>query len=558
MKHSKDRAQYGSKQINFRFRRTDEVGSVAAENDKLLDSAFVDAGFLEVLRDTENPRAVVVGRTGAGKSALLLQLERKAERVERIDPLSIAIEYVQHTEIPALATARVNFEPFFRFLWKHIITLEVLRSWHAAKTETSWGEFRLFIERKIGGGQINEVMNHFERWCGKEWTEARGQTKEMIRKFNGEISATLPFVHLSLKGGTEKVSGGDRHTGSFTPEQINSVQRLVQELTNERVKTVFGFLQSKVLVDPYKPHYVVIDHLDGAWVDSAFAYDMIEALIDVVGQFSELDNVKVVVALREDIVAVLRNREGRSQQWEKYEGLFLRLRWSPHDLTDLIDRRLRLMLKDKFGGTISLANLLPATAKRGKTPVTYLIERTLMRPRDMIEFVNTCLRITAEQGKQTVGWQQIEVAELAYSRGRLEALTNEWSSIYPGLRVVLEAFHGLRGSTSIKQLAESDRLAEVLNYGERASVHSPQSPVPLPLVVFEMLSATYIEIWTLIVTVLYTIGFLGAKSSAQEPFLFRADESAVGDAISADTPLQVHPMFTRALGIDAYPFSEGN
>jgi hypothetical protein len=104
-----------SKQITLRFRWNDEVGQIAAEHDKFLDEAFVDAGFYDTLQATDNPRSIVVGRTGAGKSALLLRLERSKEYVQRIDPLSVAIEYAQTTDIPALASAKLP--KFDRGLW---------------------------------------------------------------------------------------------------------------------------------------------------------------------------------------------------------------------------------------------------------------------------------------------------------------------------------------------------------------------------------------------------------------------------------------------------------
>jgi len=56
----------------FIFKKLDSVGAAAAEEDKrFLKACFVDTGDLDVLRDCADPRRIVLGRTGSGKTALL-------------------------------------------------------------------------------------------------------------------------------------------------------------------------------------------------------------------------------------------------------------------------------------------------------------------------------------------------------------------------------------------------------------------------------------------------------------------------------------------------------
>ena len=55
----------------FRFRRHDNVGVADAENDyDFLVDCFVQTGDLDVLKNCGDSRRVVLGRTGAGKTAL--------------------------------------------------------------------------------------------------------------------------------------------------------------------------------------------------------------------------------------------------------------------------------------------------------------------------------------------------------------------------------------------------------------------------------------------------------------------------------------------------------
>lgn len=63
----------------FKFQRGDKVGAVDAEHDKkFLDACFVDNGDISKLIDCTHPECIIVGRTGSGKSALILELEKRA------------------------------------------------------------------------------------------------------------------------------------------------------------------------------------------------------------------------------------------------------------------------------------------------------------------------------------------------------------------------------------------------------------------------------------------------------------------------------------------------
>ena len=57
--------------VSFKIRKAHSLGALAAEDDAILEEAFVDSGFIDALLDTSDPRFIVLGRTGAGKTALL-------------------------------------------------------------------------------------------------------------------------------------------------------------------------------------------------------------------------------------------------------------------------------------------------------------------------------------------------------------------------------------------------------------------------------------------------------------------------------------------------------
>ena len=75
-------------------------------------------------------------------------------------------------------------------------------------------------------------------------------------------------------------------------------------------------------------------------------------------------------------------------------------------------------------------NFLPH--KIGKqTTIDYMLRRTHMRPRDIIQFFNAC--IVQADGKSGMTPKILLEADDTYSRERLRALADEWFGLYPNL-----------------------------------------------------------------------------------------------------------------------------
>lgn len=106
-----------------------KVGELDAEADAdLLAACFVDNGQLEVLLDIKSPASVVLGRTGAGKSALLYKLSLEVEYSSMLDPHDISIKFLEHSNIIQFFNELdVKLDLFYRILWRHILTVELLK-----------------------------------------------------------------------------------------------------------------------------------------------------------------------------------------------------------------------------------------------------------------------------------------------------------------------------------------------------------------------------------------------------------------------------------------------
>src|SRR6266508_4501487 len=78
--------------------------------------------------------------------------------------------------------------------------------------------------------------------------------------------------------------------------------------------------------------------------------------------------------------------------------------------------------------------------RAGGNPMDYILERTLLRPRDVIAFLNECLIGAA--GKSRLNWKDIAAAEGRYSQNRLLGLRDEWKTNYPGIDLAFNLFRG--------------------------------------------------------------------------------------------------------------------
>src|SRR5579872_6291448 len=113
----------------YRFRKHDTIGNPSAEADeRFLSRCFVDNGELAILRDCMDQRGIIIGRTGSGKTALLNKLLVCEERAIALEPHNLALGYISNSTIIQFFEAlNVKMDLFYRFLWRHVLVVEILK-----------------------------------------------------------------------------------------------------------------------------------------------------------------------------------------------------------------------------------------------------------------------------------------------------------------------------------------------------------------------------------------------------------------------------------------------
>ena len=297
------------------------LGDLDAETDSdLLSECFIDNGELELLQNTNNPESLLIGRTGAGKSALIMKLADIEAKSKILDPHDISIRFLEHSDIiQFFQNLGVNLDLFYRLLWRHILTIEFLKIRYDLKCERDsnkvWGILSNFVDRDEVKKQ---ALSYFKEWGGKFWLETDQQVKEITDKLSKDIKAGLDSEILDLNFSLE---GSKLLSQERKSEIVHRANKVVSEIQIKRLSGVLDLLEDKVFDDDQKKYFILLDKLDEEWADTETRYRFIRALIEEIKTFRNIKNVKIIVSLRKDLLDIVYDKtRGAGFQQEKYES----------------------------------------------------------------------------------------------------------------------------------------------------------------------------------------------------------------------------------------------
>lgn len=532
------------------------IGALDAEHDqRFLEHAFLDTRTLPVLRDTQDRRSIVVGRTGAGKTALLLRLEQTTHRVARIRPEAFSLNYLTNSTIlPYLTDLGVHLNLFYKWLWRHAIALEIINTWAGAEPETRRNRFFDAVLNRLPARRTSDkarLIDYRKRWGDHFWQHTDETVRELVENLQTNLKVGLGSDFGLIKGQAE--AGRTRETQVRT-ELVQRTQRIVNETQLHELNAILRVVDEQILDDPHKPYYIVIDDLDKQWVDSEYAYDLTDALIEEIGEFARMTNVKVVIALRDNVVEKLHQHQARARgrQREKHEDMMLRLSWNERELTELANLRVAELIRGEYTGTLTAKDILPSSRKKKEpktNPMQYILDRTMLRPRDLISFFNHCLKKADESGKGVITWDALTSAELDYSNERLASLEDEWKENFPEIGTLIDAFRSMHDGFRASDL-DLDRLMPVISAGEVSDQPDSVTRTVSRLVMEQEVPPQTVAA-EFVIPLLYQIGVLGVKQGATHPiqFCYEAPSLVEGRGLWPDATVYFHPAVYRALDV---------
>ena len=460
----------------FVFRSNQTIGAAQAELDEhYLSRCFVDTGDLQILKDCTDHRRILAGRTGSGKSALIAQLVETEDHAIQIQPDSLALTYISNSGVIGFFTeAGVKMDIFYKLLWRHVLIVEILKERFDIDNEAAKRSFFDVLWKLVPRNRKYEAALDYLRQYGESfWKETEYRVREVTTTLEKQLEGSLAGTAFSTA--SLNLSAGRKLTEEQKQEVVQRVQEVVNRVQIAELARVMELLDEILAADKQKKYFVVIDKLDEDRAEDRLLFRLIRALIETSLDFAKIHNVKVILAARSDLLdRVYRyTRYPSGFQEEKHRSSTLQLGWTKACLTELLDARIDFLVRDQYT-TQLVTHKDILLAKIGKQDaLSYMLDRTLMRPRDAIQFFNACIQ--QADGKATITQKAIRDAEGIYSRDRLRALADEWFGLYPNLFHIVNLLKRLFPIFAIEELTKAqleENGMELLVAGQGKRVRS--------------------------------------------------------------------------------------
>lgn len=408
-----------------------QIGDPTAENEMTtLGSYFLRTDqYSKAVRGEVN---LVVGRKGAGKTALFIQMRDKTRADKRNVVLDLKPEGYQllklKEDILAHLTQGASHHLVTAF-WEYLILLEI--TYKLLEKDQTAHKFN---------HEIRDLYLELEQTYKTEGYSVEGDFSERLLALSQRIAQD----YAQRYGNTD---GTKLSTDQVTQLVYSHDVRLLR-------RQVSAYLEHKQGV------WVLFDNLDKGWstqgVDAVDAM-VLRCLIDA-GRKVERDmrkdghTVHCLVFIRNDVYEHLMR-----QSADYGKEMRVALDWTDPDmLRELL--RLRLISGLPSGSAkLAFEQIWPQLCishYKGEETSAYIIERSLMRPRNVIKIFSHAKGFAANLAHQKIQESDLEKGVRAYSQDLLVELDHELTDVFPDSRDLLYHFIDAAPQLTGRALAE--------------------------------------------------------------------------------------------------------
>ncbi|WP_404415997.1 P-loop ATPase, Sll1717 family [Brevundimonas vesicularis] len=529
------------------------IGTGNAESDDdLLFECFVTYPPVDEALKIASAGMILAGRTGSGKTAILRYVQDQESHTSEVDPAEMSMNYVANSDaLRFLQAIGADLDLLFQVLWKHVLCLEFIRlRWGVDNAAKSATIFDKIVSKFTKDDRKRRAVAYLQEWGNKFWITMDQNIKEITEAYEDKLNAEFAAEILKFK------AGGQYEKRLSTEKKSELVARARDIISAEQLRDLHGVVEmlASTSNDDMQRCFILIDKIDERWVDESIRFRLIRALIASLKSFKAVRNLKILVALRTDILErVVQETSDITFQREKFEDHFIHIRWSKNDLRQLVDKRISTVLRRQYTGTNVVFKDVFTKNIKNKDPFDYMIERSHMRPRDLIAFVNECLAVADNQYE--IAPTHIQRAEAEYSRKRRDALVQEWKSTFPSLAEMLSFITSEKAvSVSYETLVASAKLEELaLSVGSARKI-SFDPIYDLCQAVCETKRNSKEALLATVLTILYRVGAIALKTREEDRFIVsHIDAPLVSpDLVGASTHARVHPMLHGAYRLNEY------
>jgi hypothetical protein len=473
--------------------QTINLGDVAAENEiGGLREYFVVTG--QSTQAKQGNARLVVGRKGSGKTAVFYEVRNGIGRGHDRIILDLKPEGHQFTKLRELVLDRLGpglREHTMVAFWNYILLGELARKALEQDEKIAARDPQRFAPYE----KLRTVYEKHDPGGDCDFSQRLLMQVDRVSRQLGPIDD----VGAAL---TQVIYSGD-----------------VRELN----ESVSEYLRMKKAV------WLLVDNLDKGWpVRGATETDIliVRSLLDATRKLQHQLEAREVrfaclVFLRSDIYEHL--REGTP---DKGKDTAIRLDWEDPALFEEIVRQRIISSTGLSGPFRDIWHQVCTPLIEGQDTFSYILDRTLMRPRDLLQFLRESMHIAINRGHAQIDESDLLQAERSYSQDMLLTTSFEIADTYPDYADVLYAFEGAPATILLHEVR--DRVVQSAGIPEEKAAE-----------VLELL------VW---------FGFLGVMSPGAEHARYSYDVQANMRQImyplrSGDGSVVIHPAFRLALDI---------
>lgn len=476
------------------FGRDDAESDIASG---LLRQGFVPTAAYEAA--VRGRKSLIIGRKGAGKSAICRLLDGGPDGgvvTSLITPDDATGEELRRFELPGL-----NPETAKSLVWRYVFAVQISRY--------LVGHARQRHRRRLGRAPAN--VRRLRRFLKAQ--HESGEQKLYDRVLTGTRRLRASSIGLGALGVSGTLEVREASEGARAARQLDVLEEVI------------GRAVAELDCPAEHPTFLLaVDQVEQIWSNDPASDELVVGLLlaskhvlSVLG-----GAVRCVLFLRSDIYDSLQFAES-----DKFRGEEERIDWTPELLGEVLLRRASASLGQPVPAEELWGRVLPESIG-GEPILHYLTARTLLRPRDLIQFVTLCQDTALRHGHRSIEPSDVRAATRDFSRWKLQDLGNEYLVSYPFLTRLYALFQN--SGYLVTRKALHARFAEVHDslveqFPEYAHLLEPD----------------------VVIDVLFGLGFLGVRRGADVVY-----GGSGRDVIQPqETEFHVHPCFRAGLNAEA-------
>jgi hypothetical protein len=474
-----------------------DLGDIAAENEiQTLGLYFVKTPQFQQAR--QGHARLITGRKGSGKSALFYGIRNQFYNQRKYLVIDLKPEGHQFTKLKENILKDLTEglkEHTLTAFWHYLLLMEIAH--------------KLVDYVKPYAYESRETIDNYRKLetVFNQLSFGEGDFSERLMKMIERL-----ITHSENKEGN--IHNNSHVTSIIYGEEIKNLYNAIVPNLN-KIETIWILFDN---IDKGFPSYG-INHEDILNVRC-----LVESTRKIQRTFNEKDiTFNSIIFLRRDVYDLLiDNTPDRGKE------SIANLDWSDPELVkELLLRRFKFQASELTGNFEEVWGRLFDYLIEGESSFQYIINRTFLRPRDILNFVSKCLQVCISRGHERVETIDINAAEKEFSEDMLNAISYEIRDVFPETQNIFIAFY------KVPKLLSNDDLE----------------------LIFNDIGITNLEQISKLIERLLWFSFLGYRKGEDEyysyQFLYNIPKlrNIVKDQANSKEYYVIHPAFHKALDV---------